>query len=37
MALWKAKKVLREQRDADGKPVYAERDWAGWVLIGDPD
>ena len=29
-ALWEAKKVLREE----GAPV---RDWAGWVLTGDPD
>jgi len=29
-ALWEAKKVLREE----GAPV---RDWAGWVLTGDPE
>ena len=29
-ALWEAKCVLREE----GAPV---RDWAGWVLTGDPD
>ena len=29
-ALWQAKCTLREE----GHPV---RDWAGWVLTGDPD
>ena len=29
-ALWEAKRILREE----GAPV---RDWAGWVLTGDPD
>lgn len=29
-ALWSAKSALR----AEGRPV---RDWAGWVLVGDPD
>ena len=29
-ALWEAKRVLREE----GAPL---RDWAGWVLTGDPD
>ncbi|MEQ8762542.1 MAG: CHAT domain-containing protein [Planctomycetota bacterium] len=36
-ALWNAKRKLREQLDADGEPVYSIRDWAGWVLSGDPD
>ena len=36
-ALWNAKKKLREQLDADGDPTYSMRDWAGWVLSGDPD
>ncbi len=36
-ALWNAKKKLREQLDADGQPIYTIRDWAGWVLSGDPD
>jgi CHAT domain-containing protein len=29
-ALWQAKMALR----SEGHPV---RDWAGWVLTGDPD
>ena len=29
-ALWRAKVVLREEG-------HAPRDWAGWVLTGDPD
>ncbi len=36
-ALWNAKQKLRRQLDGDGKPVYSLRDWAGWVLSGDPD
>ncbi len=36
-ALWNAKKALREQLYEDGKPVFSVRDWAGWVLSGDPD
>ncbi len=36
-ALWNAKKALREQLDRDGNPIYSIRDWAGWVLSGDPD
>ncbi len=36
-ALWNAKKKLREQLDGEGKPIYTIRDWAGWVLSGDPD
>ena len=36
-ALWNAKKKLREQLDAEGNPVYAIRDWSGWVLSGNPD
>ncbi len=33
-ALWHAKRRLREARAADGRPLYTERDWAGWVLYG---
>ncbi len=36
-ALWNAKQKLREQLDGEGKSVYSVRDWAGWVLSGDPD
>ncbi len=36
-ALWNAKRKLREQLDEDGNPIYSVRDWAGWVLSGDPD
>jgi tetratricopeptide (TPR) repeat protein len=35
-ALWEAKMELRRARDASGEPRYATRDWAGWVLTGDP-
>ena len=36
-ALWEAKIRLRDKRDARGEPVYHLRDWAGWVLTGDPE
>ena len=36
-ALWEAKLKLRDARDEHGAPVYTTRDWAGWVLTGDPD
>jgi CHAT domain-containing protein len=36
-ALWEAKQRLREARDPQGRPRYRMRDWAGWVLTGDPD
>ena len=36
-ALWNAKKKLRKRLDTDGKRIYTIRDWAGWVLSGDPD
>jgi len=36
-ALWEAKARLREARDESGKPKYAVRDWAAWVLTGEPD
>ncbi len=35
-ALWKSKQKLREARDPEGRPRYSTRDWAGWVLTGDP-
>jgi len=36
-ALWEAKTRLREAKDETGKPKYALRDWAAWVLTGEPD
>jgi CHAT domain-containing protein len=36
-ALWAAKTQLRDARDAEGRPRYSVRDWAGWVLTGVPD
>ncbi len=36
-ALWAAKTKLRETKDEQGQPVYSTRDWAAWVLTGDPD
>jgi CHAT domain-containing protein len=35
-ALWEAKKRLREAKDESGRPRYTTRDWAAWVLTGDP-
>ncbi|HZM01327.1 MAG TPA: CHAT domain-containing protein, partial [Planctomycetota bacterium] len=36
-ALWEAKLRLRDARDEYGEPLYTARDWAGWVLTGEPD
>ena len=36
-ALWEAKMALRAKKDAQGKPLYSTRDWAAWVLTGDPN
>lgn len=36
-ALWEAKMRLRDARDESGNPRYSRRDWAAWVLTGDPD
>ncbi len=36
-ALWNAKRSLRDRVDESGRPAYRTRDWAGWVLSGDPD
>jgi len=36
-ALREAKKRLRDARDERGNPRYAERDWAAWVLTGNPN
>lgn len=35
-ALWEAKMRMRNARDPDGRPLHATRDWAAWVLTGDP-
>jgi len=35
-ALWGAKKKLRDTKDDGGAPKYSTRDWAAWVLTGDP-
>lgn len=32
LALRSARRELRAARDAEGRPVYGARDWAGWVL-----
>jgi CHAT domain-containing protein len=36
-ALWAAKKRMRDAQDERGRPLYTLRDWAGWVLTGEPD
>lgn len=36
-ALWEAKMRLRDARDERGLLRYRTRDWAAWVLTGDPD
>lgn len=36
-ALWEAKAKLRDAKDERGRPLYGPRDWAGWVLTGEPD
>ena len=36
-ALWEAKMRIREMKDAHGRPKYRTRDWAAWVLTGDPE
>ncbi len=36
-ALWEAKLRLRAARDSEGRPLHSTRDWAGWVLSGDPE
>jgi CHAT domain-containing protein len=37
LALWEAKKKLRDAKEETGKPLYSTRDWAAWVLTGAPD
>jgi CHAT domain-containing protein len=34
-SLWEAKMKLRGERDENGTPRYATRDWAAWMLTGD--
>ncbi len=36
-ALWEAKMKIRNATDERGRPLYTTRDWAAWVLTGDPD
>lgn len=36
-ALWEAKQILRSARDSAGNTKYSARDWAAWVLTGDPN
>ncbi len=36
-ALWEAKKMMREAKDESGALKYTTRDWAAWVLTGDPN
>lgn len=36
-ALWQAKRSLRNAKHPDGRPRYTARDWAGWMLTGNPD
>lgn len=35
--LWVEQKPLRAATDESGAPLYTTRDWAGWVLTGEPD
>jgi CHAT domain-containing protein len=35
-SLWRAKLELRSAEDDQGRPKYKLRDWAAWVLSGDP-
>ncbi len=37
VALWEAKGMLRAARGPAAEPLFSPRDWAGWVLSGDPD
>ncbi|MEE9392993.1 MAG: hypothetical protein V3W41_10850 [Planctomycetota bacterium] len=37
-ALWHAKSQLRNEKNPRaGKAVYGPKDWAGWVLVGNPE
>ena len=35
-ALWEAKMKIRDTKDEAGRPRYTTRDWAAWVLTGEP-
>ena len=37
VALWEAKMVLKNAKDEVGKLCWSTRDWAAWVLTGEPD
>lgn len=36
-ALREAKRKIREAKDESGLPKYSTRDWAAWVLTGEPN
>lgn len=36
-ALWEAKLRLCNAHDERGEPLYTVRDWAAWVLTGEPN
>ena len=36
-ALWEAKMKLRDAKDQKGEVRYSVRDWAAWMLSGDPN
>jgi CHAT domain-containing protein len=36
-ALWEAKMRIRDAKDERGEPKYTTRDWAAWILTGEPD
>jgi len=35
-ALWEAKRAMARRADEKGAPRFSPRDWAGWVLTGEP-
>lgn len=37
LALWEAKLTIRDAKDDGGRSKYSTRDWAAWVLTGEPD
>ena len=36
-ALWEAKMKIRGSKDENGRLLYSTRDWAAWVLTGNPE
>ncbi len=36
-ALWEAKMRIRDAKDETGAPKYTTRDWAAWMLTGEPE